>query len=208
MTNFIPIFPLSIVVYPGEALNLHVFEPRYTQLINDCHTNQKPFGIPVVMNNQTREMGTLMKITNIDKVYDNGEMDVRTEGIQVFKILETIETVPDKLYKGAIVTYPENKDNGLSSLMEKVLAFIKTLHQLLHIRKDFKKEEAELRSFDIAHHTGLSLEQEYQLLEYTDELHRQEFLKRHLVSIIPVVAETEALKKKIKLNGHFKTLSS
>ncbi|MCO6496848.1 MAG: LON peptidase substrate-binding domain-containing protein [Chitinophagaceae bacterium] len=208
MTNFIPIFPLSIVVYPGEDLNLHIFEPRYRQLINDCHASGKPFGIPVVLDNKTQEMGTLMKIKSIEKVYENGDMDVRTQGIQIFKMLETIETVPDKLYMGAIVTYPENKANGRPSLMEKVLAFMKALHELLHIRKDFKKEEALLQSYDIAHHAGLSKQQEYELLEFTDELHRQEYLKRHLVSIIPVVAETEALKKKIKLNGHFKNLSS
>ncbi len=46
MTNFIPIFPLGIVVYPQEQLNLHVFEPRYKQLVKECLTEQKPFGIP------------------------------------------------------------------------------------------------------------------------------------------------------------------
>jgi Lon protease-like protein len=46
MTNFVPIFPLSIVVYPGETLNLHIFEPRYKQLIADCFANKKPFRDP------------------------------------------------------------------------------------------------------------------------------------------------------------------
>ncbi|MFX7140708.1 LON peptidase substrate-binding domain-containing protein, partial [Acinetobacter baumannii] len=45
MINFIPIFPLSIVVFPGETLNLHIFEPRYRQLIQECFAEQKPFGI-------------------------------------------------------------------------------------------------------------------------------------------------------------------
>ncbi len=49
MTNFIPIFPLGIVVFPGEDLNLHVFEPRYKQLITDCFGEKKPFGIPTVL---------------------------------------------------------------------------------------------------------------------------------------------------------------
>ena len=52
MTNFIPIFPLGIVVYPGEMLNLHIFEPRYKELIKDCHQQKKPFGIPAVFNNR------------------------------------------------------------------------------------------------------------------------------------------------------------
>lgn len=48
MINFIPIFPLDIVVYPGEHLNLHIFEPRYKQLIRECLDEQKHFGIPSV----------------------------------------------------------------------------------------------------------------------------------------------------------------
>ena len=48
MTNFIPIFPLSIVAFPGEQVNLHIFEPRYRQLIRECFDAQKQFGIPVV----------------------------------------------------------------------------------------------------------------------------------------------------------------
>ena len=67
MTNFIPIFPLEIVVYPSEQLHLHIFEPRYKQLINDCYTNSKPFGIPTVLNNGIAEMGTLVSITKFQK---------------------------------------------------------------------------------------------------------------------------------------------
>ena len=59
MTNFIPIFPLAIVVYPGEDLNLHIFEPKYKQLINECFEQKKPFGIPVVIDNKMNELGTL-----------------------------------------------------------------------------------------------------------------------------------------------------
>src|SRR6266576_3115219 len=55
MTNFIPIFPLGIVVYPGEDLNLHIFEPRYKQLINECHAGKKPFGIPTVIENKVHK---------------------------------------------------------------------------------------------------------------------------------------------------------
>ena len=70
MMNFIPVFPLSIVVYPGEALNLHIFEPRYRQLILECATSGKPFGIPVVLDNKLRELGTLVEVTEISKTYD------------------------------------------------------------------------------------------------------------------------------------------
>jgi Lon protease-like protein len=209
MTNFIPIFPLGIVVYPGEAVNLHIFEPRYKQLVNECFTEGKPFGIPTVIDNKLNEMGTLVRITELVKVYDNGEMDIRTQGLRVFRVLEMIKTVPDKLFSGAIVNYPDNIEAfGKRQLMLKVIAAIRELHRLLNISKDFHKPDEELASYDIAHHAGLSLEQEYELLGLLREEQRQEFLKRHLGMVLPVIAEMETLKEKVKLNGHFKNLSS
>ena len=209
MTNFIPIFPLGVVVYPGESLNLHIFEPRYIQLVNECHAEKKPFGIPTVINNHLNEMGTLVEIAELSAKYDNGEMDIKTQGVKVFRTLEVIKQVPDKLYSGAIVNYPDNiEDGGKRANMLKVVTAIRELHRLLKVQKEFKKPDEELTSYDIAHHAGLSLEEEYELLGLLKELQRQEYLKRHLRKVLPVIAEMEQLKEKIKLNGHFKNLSS
>jgi Lon protease-like protein len=209
MTNFIPVFPLGIVVYPGEVVNLHIFEPRYKQLINECHAEAKPFGIPTVIDNKLNEMGTLVKITEMVKVYDNGEMDIRAQGLRVFRVLEMIKSIPDKLFSGAIVNYPENVEGpGKRELMQKVVNAVRELHRLLNISKDFHKPDADLIAYDIAHHAGLSLEEEYELLGLMREEQRQEYLKRHLGKVIPVIAEMETLKERVKLNGHFKNLSS
>jgi len=206
MTNFIPIFPLSIVVYPGEELNLHIFEPRYKQLISECLASKKPFGIPSVINNNVKELGTLMEITELSKTYDTGEMDIKTRGQKIFRILEVIKEVPDKLYSGAIVNYPGNIEFGKRLLMQKVIKGIRELHKLLNVTKEFGKPEDELWSYDVAHQAGLSLEEEYEFLGLMNELQRQEYLKRHLSKVLPVVAEMETLKEKVKLNGHFKNL--
>jgi Lon protease-like protein len=206
MTNFIPIFPLGIVVYPGEDLNLHIFEPRYKQLISECQEQKKPFGIPTVIENKMQDIGSLVTITEISKVHDNGEMDIKTKGEKVFRILEIINDIPDKLYSGAIVNYPDTYEQGNIDLMGKVMAGIRDLHQLLKVDKDFKKPDEQIKVFEIAHHIGLSLEEEYELLGLLDERQRQEYIKRHLTKVIPMVAVMEQLKEKIKLNGHFKNL--
>src|SRR4051812_34478331 len=112
MTNFIPIFPLGIVVYPGESLNLHIFEPRYKQLISECYAGKKPFGIPAVIDKRMQDYGTVVQIKEITTVHDDGEMDIKTEGEKVFRILEVIKEIPDKLYSGAIVNYPVNNEHG------------------------------------------------------------------------------------------------
>ena len=206
MTNFIPIFPLSVVVYPGEDLNLHIFEPRYKQLITECIASKKSFGIPAVIGNNMNELGTLVQITEVSKIYDNGEMDIKTKGEKVFRILEIIKEIPDKLYSGAIVNYPKNIRHGNRLLMEKVIKALRELHTLLKVTNTFKKPESELWSYDVAHHAGLSIDEEYEILGLMNELQRQEYLKRHLAKVLPVVAEMETLKEKIKLNGHFKNL--
>lgn len=209
MTNFIPIFPLSIVVFPGEKVHLHIFEPRYKQLITECFESKKPFGIPAVVNDRLQEMGTLVQLTDIVQTYENGELDVKTQGLKIFRVLEIIKSVPEKLYSGAIVNYPDNEEEeGNRLLMQKVVNGVKELHRLLNISKDFKKPEEQLRSYDVAHHAGLSLEEEYEILGLLKELQRQEYIKRHLQKVLPMLMEMEQLKEKVKLNGHFRNLSA
>jgi Lon protease-like protein len=207
MTNFIPIFPLGIVVFPGEDLNLHIFEPRYKQLITECYNAKKPFGIPAVLKNKMQDNGTLVNITELTKVHANGEMDIKTKGVKVFRTLEVIKDIPDKLYSGAIVNYPTNKENGNPDIMRKVMSSINELHLLLKLSKDFKKDYEEIGCYDVAHHIGLSLEEEYELLGLFDERQRQEYIRRHLIKVIALLKDMELLKKKIKQNGHFKNLS-
>jgi Lon protease-like protein len=206
MTNFIPIFPLSIVVFPGEQLNLHIFEERYKQLINDCYAGKKAFGIPSVINDRIVEMGTLVKITEIVQVYDDGRMDMRAEGVSVFRILEVVKQIPDKLYSGAIVNYPYNEIYRQVNMIRRVITGIRELHRLLKVNKEFDKADEQLSSYDIAHHAGLTIEEEYELLGLLREDQRLEYLKRHLQKILLMVAGVEAIKDKIQLNGHFREL--
>jgi uncharacterized protein len=206
LINFIPIFPLSIVVFPGETLNLHIFEPRYRQLIQECYAEQKPFGIPTVLQNGIAELGTLVEVTEIVTVHEDGKMDIRTKGLKVFSVLELIKSIPDKLYSGAIVNYPNNTIRQDLAALRKVVASIRELHKFLNVTKDFKKKEEELFSYDIAHHAGLSLEEEYEFLGLLEEVQRLEYLKRHLNKVLPVEAGMESLKEKIQLNGHFREL--
>jgi len=207
MTNFIPVFPLGVVVFPNETLNLHIFEPRYKQLINDCFGEAKPFGIPIVLEKGISEMGTLLEIVEIVEVYPDGKMDIKTRGTAVFQILEIVKSIPEKLYSGAIVNYPTNFIGVNEIVMANVFPLVLELHRLLKVEKDFKKPVLSLLSYDIAHHVGLSLQEEYELHGLLFESQRLEYIRRHLQKIIPVIQNAEALKERIQLNGHFKELS-
>ncbi len=205
MTNFIPLFPLSIVVFPGEKLNLHIFEPRYKQLINDCYKQQKPFGLPSVINDKISNIGTLVNIKNIVKTYDDGKMDITIMGETLFTVLKIIDTIPNKLYSGAIVNHLQNNtQNGNQVVMQKLIKDTRLLHHHLQVEKKFAKPDMELCTYDIAHHIGMSIEDEFYFLGALQEFQREEILRRHLKKTLSVINEMDLLKEKIKLNGHFK----
>lgn len=210
MTNFIPIFPLNIVVYPGETLNLHIFEPRYKQLIKECLKDKKQFGIPVVLDKDrgVEEYGTLMEVTELVQEYDNGEMDIRTRGNKIFRLLETVQEIPDKLYSGAIVTYPQNiMEQGDSKLANHVFDEVKRLFVLLNAAEKFPSNKKGMVSYEIGHLVGLSKQQEYELLNIFTEIQRLEYIRRHLNGITKAVQELERVKERIQMNGHFRDLS-
>lgn len=206
MINFVPIFPLNIVVYPYEQLNLHIFEPRYKQLIKDCFEEKKPFGIVTALDGKTNEFGSLVEIAEIVKTYNDGKMDIKTKATRVFVVLEIIKELPEKMYGGAIVNYPDNAEYINAKLMASILKDVRYMHQLLDVKKDFKKLDNELCSYDIAHHVGLSVVEEYELLQLLHENQRLEYIRRHLVKTTNVILGIENLKNKIKLNGHFREL--
>lgn len=208
MTNFIPLFPLELVPFPGEKLNLHIFEPRYKQLIGDCVAQGKPFGIIAVINNKLMEYGTLMQVAEVKKLYEDGRMDIATRATEVFRVLELVKDLPDKLYSGAIVTYPQNEIVVNLPALQPVLRQIQELLLMLQSPKAFPKPDNELCSYDVASMTGLSMEEAYDLLQLLREDQRIEYLRRHMQKVLPVVKEMELLKSKIKLNGHFRELKS
>ena len=206
MSVYLPLFPLNIVVYPGEKLNLHIFEPRYKQLVLDCIVNEKTFGIPTYIRKGVGQYGTEVEILSIDKKYDNGEMDIRSRGIRTFKILKFDKNAPDRLYAGGDVepvTYQQDEDIVTKT---KIKELLQQLYEALGLKALATSLNDSFSSFTIAHQLGLNLEQEYALLQIERESDRQELIRQRLENILPIVLETERLKERVKLNGHFKSL--
>lgn len=208
MTNFIPVFPLNIVVYPGEPVNLHIFEPRYKQLVKECIDEQKEFGIPVVINKKVQEFGTSMEVIELVKEYDTGEMDIRVKGLNVFRVLEVVKSVPDKLYAGAIVSYPENTTVRQDTrLADTILQEVQRMYALLNLEDKLPETNGAVLSYMIAHYMGMELQQEYELLQLLDETQRLEYIRKYLKNLAPVLQGLEQAKARIKMNGHFQNLS-
>lgn len=207
MQKYLPLFPLNIVVFPGEKLNLHIFEPRYKQLVYDCIESGGTFGIPTYINNGVGLYGTEIKLLQVEKKYENGEMDIRTQGIGIFKIVEFDKQAPGRLYAGGQVEEVKNLEDEDIVTKEQIREKLRELYTALGISNIFLDLPENFISYDVGHHLGLNTEQEYTLLQCNSEAMRQEMILQHLQQILPIVAETEKLKERVKLNGHFKNLT-
>jgi ATP-dependent Lon protease len=204
MARFLPLFPLNIVVFPGEKLNLHIFEPRYKQLVNECYATGSTFAIPLFLNKQISQVATEIKILSIEKTYPLGEMDIKTKGLKLVRIVDYYQQAPNKFYPaGSIEDLPMDKSGDLM-LRIKITESLRQLYSILGISKLFMELPEDYKIFDIAHHLGLTTEQEYELLLIPEETARQEYVLEHLQKLMPVILETERLKERVRMNGHFR----
>jgi len=206
MAYFIPLFPLSLAAFPGEYVNLHIFEPRYRQLINECIARRQSFGMPVVIEREMGAIASLMEVTEVAKRYSSGELDIRTKCVGRVEVIEFMKKADGKPYPGGSVKTVEDNPVMDIVLQQKVLAKIGELHRIIGITKDFGDDTSHFRAFDAAHHVGLNLRQEYALLAIDNENERLLFLHDHIEKTLPVITEAERLKAKAKLNGHFKKI--
>jgi len=201
----IPLFPLQIVVFPEEMINLHIFEPKYRQLVRDCMSDGLPFGIVPFINGAIQKVGTLMQINSIEKTYEDGRMDIKTQSKGLFKIEELFKPYPGKLYAGAKVRKFENEDNGDPQLSRQIYNQLSEVFQILNISKKLKPAEL-FETYQIGHYLGFKLEEEYQLLSIPSEYDRQIVVLHQLQKILPNVKMTASIKRKALMNGEFREI--
>ncbi len=204
--RLLPLFPLNLVAFPGEKLNLHVFEPRYRELVRDCFTEGLTFGITPYLDNAVQELGTEMRLLSVEKTHAAGEMDIRTQAVSIFRVQKFFRQAPGKLYAAGQVEDVAQDEEPDPALRQLIAGQVRQLYEALGLRKLLLELDPQFRIFDVAHHIGLSTEQEYQLLGTTAEQERQEMVREHLERLLPAVLEAERLKERVRQNGHFKHL--
>jgi Lon protease-like protein len=101
----IPMFPLNMVLLPGETTKLYIFENRYRQLVEDCLENEASFGIPYIEKGKVQKYGCEVKINRVLKKYENGGMDILVEGTGLFRLLSFSEVLKPKLYGAGLIEY-------------------------------------------------------------------------------------------------------
>ena len=202
--RLIPIFPLNLVVFPGEILKLHVFEPRYKQLVNEVLNNETLFVIPPYFDHKVQKIGTLIRLQKLENLYPNGEMDIIVKGEAVVEIISFMKQAPGKLYGAGEIVSVDLDDELNPELSNQIQKQLFELYRLIKSEKEFDDRPENITSFRIGHRVGFSIRQEYEMLGMNSEVDRQLYILNHLDKIIPVIREIEKTKDRIKQNGHFR----
>ncbi len=206
MAAKLALFPLQIVVFPNEDLNLHIFEPRYRQLVQDSEEHGITFGVSSYIEEQVMPIGTEVRLEEVVRKYPTGESDIRTKAIGMYQLKEFFPRLDDRLYAGGTVdriAFDEEEDPEVNG---QILYLSRQLFGLLNVDRELPDSPHDFSTYSIAHHIGFSLEQEYQFLCTLNAPSRQALMVEHLERIIPMVRETEEIRTKAKMNGHFKNL--
>ena len=199
----LPLFPLSLVLYPGEQLSLHIFEERYKDLTAYCLEHNVPFGIVRVEDEEWADVGTTARIEQVAKRYEDGRADIIVQGEERFRIQDVHERFS---YYTADVTLLEDENTSVDlELKERVITQHMKLLELAGrtVRPDLY-EDIDRLSFVLAQNGALDGSQKQELLEHTTENERIRYLIHHFESVIPRIEQQEGVQRRIRSNGHFK----
>ncbi len=118
-------FPLSIFPLPGELVPLHIFEPRYKQLLQEAETKDIGFGIYFNHPLNENKFGSWVKLESVIKRYPGGESDIIVKCLDLFTMSSLSKTFRDKLYPGGEVQMMDVHFEPVTqiALLEKYNAF-------------------------------------------------------------------------------------
>lgn len=190
-------------MYPGEQKNLHVFEPRYKEMIAGCLAKNKPFVIVRGNERQMQEIGCAARVERVLAQYADGRVDIEVIGeyrVQIIRIDRT------RLYQqGTIEEYHDTSDLTPPIKREQLIAQHMKLLEIAGrtIEPQYYKSNHSI-SWLIGRNCGLSLDQRQVLLDMQSEGERVEFLIEYLKEFIPKVVEKWETRIRIMSNGHFK----
>jgi ATP-dependent Lon protease len=200
----IPLFPLDVVLFPGQAMPLHIFELRYREMTHHCTETQTPFGIVRASGIALAQTGCSAMIVKVLKQYEDGRSDILTAGQSAFRLVRTHD---EKSYMEADVVYLEEDFIGVDSKISSKLEFLcDQCHQILYgeVAPRFEIDGGISLAYHVASELPLDMEVRQGLLETRSEAERQLQLVAHLADWYPQLQKREHLRGKAAGNGHGK----
>lgn len=202
VTESLPLFPLGVVLYPYERMPLHIFEPRYKDLVEFCLEYDHPFGVILFEEGEMADVGCTARIDKVTARYDDGKMDILVRGERRFRAIDIRQ---ERSYLTASVEMIQDPPQSpRQDMKERAITQHMKLLELAGrtVRPSLYQGVTDV-SFVMAHNAGLTLEQKQKVLELSGENDRIAYLVDHFEELIPRVEQMEDVRRKIQSNGHF-----
>ena len=196
----IPLFPLEVVLFPGVPLPLHIFEPRYKEMMGECLRDRTEFGVVRVVNDGIAAAGCTAAILDVIKRYDDGRMDILSEGRRRF---ETIALDQERSFlRGEVAFFDDEPSEASTTAAQRAIRLYLDLLALADVEAENPPEPGPNLSFLITSGLPLELDFKQQLLESRSEAKRIGLIVEYYESLVPRLKRALKARKKSGGNGH------
>jgi ATP-dependent Lon protease len=197
----LPLFPLNVVLLPGADLPLHIFEPRYRQMVRECLDTQTPFGLLLALHNGIAGIGCTAEILEVTKRYPDGRCDIVTVGREPFRVVELFNDEP--LLRGEVDFLEDRPSPINSSICRELNDLYETCHTLIFgdYPRDLCSAPDSNISYEVAAKLPMDLLWKQRILELRSEPERQERLVAYLREWAPHLQQTTVLRARAASAG-------
>lgn len=199
----LPIFPLDLVLLPSVPLPLHIFEPRYKEMIKECLDQKRPFGIVRAKDEAFVNTGCTAEVINVLKSYADGRMNILVEGQKRFEVLQVNQ---ERSFLQAEVFYLEDEsDPPGGAEIDKAVRLHGEIMQLAGARsEESEKTNTSQLSYRLAGSLPFDPDFQQALLEMNSEAQRIRAVVSFFERILPVLHRNARAKQRAGGNGHVK----
>lgn len=200
LNNF-PLFPIGVIVLPGEIQPLHIFEPRYKQLIQEMEETRGTFGIPFIVDGKICQYGSGVVLHKILAVSPTGEMDILVKGVNIFSIESIEDQLLGKLYGGGTVKILSGINTMPSvNLRKKFEVYQMQLARINKMDTDTSNMPENPLILDIAGQMPLEVEEKYSFIRLDCHEKREQFLITKLDFLLMIHKKLEEIGYRFYLN--------
>ena len=196
----LPLFPLEVVLFPGTPLPLHIFEPRYKEMIAECLANNARFGVVRALEEGIAEVGCTAEIVTVTKEYPDGRLDLVAEGRERFELLELNRE--RSFLRGEVLLVPDEPGNAEVDQKARAVQLHLEILSLAGAVQDLSAADQNQLSFHLAGSLPLDLDFKQRLLTMRSESERIQSVTTYLEKILPKLRRVARTREKAGGNGH------
>ena len=196
----IGLFPLALVLAPTERVPLHIFEPRYKELIGECIAGAEPFGLLLEDDSGRRDIGTLADVREVVHVFDDGRMNILVEGRDRFRVTEWTD---GRSFPTAEVEPLEDEDDALpeATAAEEALVLFRQLADVADAEIEEPDGASGSIAFEIAAHVDFGTQPKQELIELRSERVRLQRLTELLEQALAAMTREREIRERAATNG-------